>query len=69
VSYPDEWNHSDDPVETEEAIALRKCNALLLRAALCLSDKNVALEIVNEINRLQDMVEDRRQLLLIPPAP
>jgi hypothetical protein len=69
MSYPDEWNHTDDPVETEEAIALRKCNALLLRATRCLSDKNVAPEIVNEINRLQDRVEDMRGMLLIPPAP
>lgn len=69
MTYPDEWNHSDDPVETEEATALRRCNTLLLRATRCLSEKNVAPEIVNELNRLQDLVEDSRQLLLIPPAP
>lgn len=70
MSYPDEWNHGhcDDPVETEEAIALRRCNALLLKAARCLSEKNTSPEIVNEINKLQDTVEVRRQLLLIPSA-
>ena len=70
MSYPDEWNHDhiDDPLETEEAIALRRCNALLLRATRLLAEKNTAPEIVNELNKLQDTIEERRQLLLIPSA-
>ena len=71
MTYPDEWNHGhcDDPVETDEAIALRKCNALLLKATRLLLEKNTAPEIVNKLNKLQDTVEARRQQLLIPPAP
>lgn len=70
MSYPDEWNHGhiDDPLESEEAIALRRCNALLLKAARCLSEKNTAPEIVNKLNKLQDTIEERRQRLLIPSA-
>ena len=70
MPYPDEWNHGhiNDAVETEEAIALRRGNALLLKATRLLAEKNAAPEIVNELNKLQDTVEARRQQLLIPSA-
>ena len=71
MTYPEEWDHHPlgQTLETDEAAALRKCTALLFRAAGCLSGLDHYTETVNDINKLHDAVLAKYQALLIPPAP